>query len=150
MDSAQPRLLSQWMAPLVASIFIVLAVIVLWGEIYYSLFGVTASGEVIAFHAARARSMSIDAEVEVVLPEAVPFRWEVNDAFGTQHWEQGGQVPLLCARIHADHMSCVVDSLLDRYLFPLIALAIGAGVVLWTLRRRRAVSGAGIVDAQGP
>ncbi|HEY6254698.1 MAG TPA: hypothetical protein VIY51_02790 [Xanthobacteraceae bacterium] len=134
----QRRWLSSRMLPLIAAAFFVLATIQLWSEIYYSLIGVRTSGEVIEFHTSRARSISIVAEVEVDMPGVTPFRWEVDDPFGTQSWEPGGRVPLLCARIHADHMSCVVDSWLDRFLFPLIAIPIGVGVLLWLVKRRRA------------
>jgi len=137
MDSPQTRVLSFWMVPLVAGVLFVLAAINFWGELHYSLNGVHTSGQVIDFHASRTRSISIVAQVEVALPGVAPFRWDVDDAFGTQNWEPGGTVPLLCAHIHADHMSCVVDSWLDRFLFPLIVLMIGAGVFLWTLKRYR-------------
>jgi hypothetical protein len=126
------------MLPLIAGLFFVLATINLWSEIYFSLFGVRTSGEVIEFHASRARSISITAEIEVDMPGTAPFRWEVDDAFGTQNWEVRGTVPLLCARLHPDHMSCVLDSWLDRFLFPLIAISIGTGVLLWMVRRRHA------------
>jgi hypothetical protein len=132
---------------LVAGIFIALGAINLWGVLLYSLNGVRASGKVIEAHAAQARSVSIDARVEVELPGAAPFRWDVDDTFGTQNWEPGSTVPLLCTHIHADHISCVVDSWLDRFLFPSVVLAIGVGVMFWTLRRaHRSSRGAGGVN----
>ena len=137
MDSPQPRLFRSWIVLLVAGGFVALGAINLWGEALYSLNGVRASGKVIEAHAAQARSMSIDAKVEVVLPGVAPFRWDVDDTFGTQNWEQGGTVPLVCTHVHADHISCVVDSWLDRFLLPSLTLAIGAGVAFLTLRRRR-------------
>ena len=136
MDSPQRRRVSSWMTLLVAGVFVALGAVNLRGEILYSLNGVRASGNVIEFHAASSRSHSIVAQVEVALPGVVPFRWEIDDTFGTQKWEQGGTVPLLCAHIHADHVSCVVDSWLDRFLFPSIVFALGMGIVLWTLKRR--------------
>jgi hypothetical protein len=128
------------MSLLVAGVFAALAAINLWGEIHYSLQGIPTLGKVIEFHYTRARSNSIVAQVEVVIPGAPPFRWEVDDAFGTQNWEPEGTVPLLCTHIHADHLSCVLDSWLDRFLFPSIMLSISAGLVWWTLKR----SGAGV------
>jgi hypothetical protein len=136
-----PSRLSSWMILLVAGVFIALSAVNLWGELLYSLNGVPASGKVIEAHAAQARSATIEARVEVALPGIAPFRWDVEDTFGTQHWEPGGTVPLLCTHIHADHISCVVDSWLDRFLFSSIVLAIGVAVAVWTLKRR---SSAGI------
>lgn len=141
MDSPRPRLAS-WMVLLVAGILIALGGIDLWGGLLYSLNGVRASGKVIEAHAAQARSASIEARVEVVLPGVAPFRWDVEDTFGTRNWEPGSTVPLLCTHIHANHISCVVDSLLDRYLFPSAMFVIGAGVMFWTLKRRTATVGA--------
>jgi hypothetical protein len=125
------------MLPLIAGLLFVLATINLWSEIYFSLFGAQASGQVIEYHMSQARSISITADVEVDMPGVPPFRWEVDDAFGMQSWEVGGTVPLLCARLHPDHVSCVLDSWLDRFLFPLIAISIGVGALLWALKRRR-------------
>ena len=124
MESPKQRSSSSWIQLLVAAVFVVLGAINLWGEALYSLNGVRASGKVIEFHHTSARSASIVAQVEVALPGAAAFRWEVDDTFGMQDWEEGGTVPLLCTHVHADHMSCVVDSWLDRFLFPAIALAI--------------------------
>jgi hypothetical protein len=123
---------------LVAGVFIVLSAINLWAGMLYSLNGVRASGKVIEAHAASSRSASIEARVEVVMPGVAPFRWDVEDTFGTQNWESGSSVPLLCTHIHADHISCVVDSWPDRFLFSSIVFAIGVAVVFWTLKRRNA------------
>jgi hypothetical protein len=133
-------LLSMGMLLLVAVVFVALAAINLWGEAVYSLSGVPASGKVIEFHATQARSRSIVAQVDVVVPGAAPFRWEVDDTLGLESWEVGGSVPLLCAHIHADHLSCVIDSWTDRFLVPLIFLAIGAGAIGLVLRGRRAAA----------
>ena len=137
MESPRPRL-SSWMPLLIAGAFIALSAINLWAEMLYSLNGVPASGKVIEAHAAHSRSATIEARVEVALPGVAPFRWDVEDTFGTQHWEPGGTVPLLCTHIHADHISCVVDSWLDRFLFSSIVFAIGVAVAFWTLKRRSA------------
>jgi hypothetical protein len=128
----------------VGGLFVVLSAISLWGALIYSLQGVPATGQVVEFHKSQARGQSIDAQVVVHLPGVTPFPWDVDDALGMQHWEVGGSVPLLCAYVHADHISCVVDSGWDRFLLPSIMLAIGAAVVGvavgvrgWTGRRNR-------------
>jgi|SRR5215471_10335765 len=128
----------RWVLPAFGALLIASAALNLWGELHYSFGGVSAAGKVIEFHSSHSRSVSITAQVEVALPGAEPFRWEVDDAFATQHWEEGATVPLLCAHIHADHMSCVVDSALDRFLFPSIVLP--GGALLLFRRRRRSMA----------
>jgi len=133
----QGTFLSRWALPLFGAILIASAALNLWGELLYSFTGVAVAGKVIEFHPSRSRSISVVAEVEVALPGQEVFRWEVDDAFATQPWEVGATVPLLCARIRADHTSCIVDSALDRFLFPAVVLPIG-GVLLFRPWRRRA------------
>lgn len=126
-----------WVGLLVVATIVILAAINLWAELQYSLRGAPATGKIIAFHNAQSRSRSVQAEVEVALSGAAPFHWTVDDTFGTQNWQVGGPVPLLCTHIHVDHVSCVVDSWLDRFLFPLFVLTAAAGLLVWRLRRRR-------------
>jgi hypothetical protein len=125
-------------ALLVALAFVALAAVQLWGEAIYSLRGVRASGKVVEFHATSARSRSVEADVDVVLPGATPFRWQVEDTFGLQAWEEGGTVPLVCAHVHADHWSCVLDSWADRFLFPSVLLVAGVALLVRALTLRAA------------
>ena len=73
MDNPQPRPFRSWIALLVAGVFVALGGINLWAQMLYSMNGVRASGKVIEAHAASARSISIDAQVEVILPGVAPF-----------------------------------------------------------------------------
>ncbi len=119
----------------VASVFIVLVSVNLWGELQYSLRGHVASGTVVEFHRASARSRSVTAEVDVQLAGTPPFRWDVEDALGVEPWAEGGRVPLLCTRIHADHVSCVLDAWQDRYAVPLLLFAMSVLVLILVMRR---------------
>jgi len=47
-------------------------------------------------------------------------------------------VPLLCAHVHADHWSCVLDSWVDRFLFPTVMLVIGLALLVRALTLRPA------------
>jgi len=132
--------LATGIALLAALVFLGLSALMLWGQSIYSLSGVPATGKVVEFHAMSARSQSVEAEVDVALPGAAPFRWEVEDTFRLMHWEEGASVPLLCAHVHADHWSCVIDSLVDRFLFPACTLAVGIAALLLALRRPRAAA----------
>jgi hypothetical protein len=124
------------MAAAVASVVVVLAGVNLWAELQYSLYGRVASGTVVEFHHTSARSRSVTAEVDVQLSGTPTFRWEVDDSLGVESWEEGGRVPLLCTHIHADHWSCVLDDVWDRYPVPLAFLAVGILIVVVAMRRR--------------
>jgi len=134
--SQGPTLITRWMLPAIGALFLTVAAFSLWGALLYSVIGVRTSGKVIEFHQDQARSVSITGQVEVSMPGFETFRWEVNDPFGRQQWEEGGTVPLLCANVHSDHTTCVIDSLLDRFLFPMIALPIAALALFWWRRRK--------------
>jgi hypothetical protein len=114
-------------AVLVLGLFLVATqVLDLGAQVVYSTRGVHASGTVIEYHKTSARSVSVTGQVNVQMPGTPPFKWEVDDTFGRLDWQDGGTVPLLCTRLHADHMSCVGDSFVDRYVVTLGLLVLGA------------------------
>src|SRR5436305_1593185 len=47
----------------------------------------------------------------------------------------GGTVPLLCAHMHADHVSCVIDSYPQRYLWQIMLTFFGCGIAGWCVTR---------------
>jgi hypothetical protein len=126
-----------WMAAVIAGLFAVGALVNLSAQALYSLRGFPSAGKVLEFNRTSGRSASVVAQVMVATPGAAPFRWEVEDTFGLLDWREGGTVPLLCTHIHADHLSCVLDSPADRFLFPAVLLAFGGGVCAWSLGRLR-------------
>lgn len=137
--TSRPSPLFRMWIPLVAGgVIAALSGISLWGQSIYSMRGAPASGKVVEFHAASSKSKTIVAQVDVTAPGAAPFRWEVEDTFGLLHWEEGATVPLLCAHVHADHLSCVLDDWGDRFGFPVIAFAVGLAVLVLALRPRPA------------
>jgi len=95
-------------------------------QVVYSTRGVHASGTVIEFHKTSARSATVTGQVDVRMPGTPAFKWEVDDTFGQLPWQEGGTVPLICTRLHADHMSCVGDSFVDRYVVTIGLLLLGA------------------------
>jgi len=126
---------SAWLVVLIAGIFGVLGLIDVVAEALYDLKGSRASGEVLEFHAMSSRSRSIEVNVMAAPAGVAPFRWQVYDTLGLHTWNVGESAPLLCARIHADHVSCVLDSYADRYLFSLIMAVFGCGIAGWGARR---------------
>ena len=132
---------SPWLFVALAALFGVLGLIDVSAEILYDLKGARATGKVIEFHASSSRSNSVDATVLAAPAGVAPFQWPVHDTFGLHAWAVGEPAPLLCARIHADHVSCVLDSYADRYLFSGAMALFGCGLAGFgaarLLRRRR-------------
>ena len=136
-----------WLVVAVAAIFGVLGLVDVSAEILYDLKGNRATGQVLEFHAMSSRSQSIEATVMAAPAGVAPFRWQVHDTFGLHRWTVGETAPLLCAHIHADHVSCVLDSYVDRYVFSLVMVLFGGGIAAFgaarLLRRASAAPGAG-------
>jgi len=130
MDAATPvpnRRHPVWWAVLALGLFLVgTQLLDLGAQVLYSTRGVHASGTVVEFHRTSARSVTVAGQVNVQMPGAPAFKWDVDDTFGQLDWRDGGTVPLLCARLHADHVSCVGDSFVDRYVVTLGLLLLGA------------------------
>ena len=122
--------LSAWLVVLVAGIFGVLGLVDLVGQLLYEIKGAPASGTVVEFHSPP-RSHTVYAIVTATPAGVPPFRWEIEDSLGHYTWEVGATVPLVCARIHADHTSCVLDSYADRFLWPVVLVAFGGGIAAW-------------------
>jgi hypothetical protein len=129
---AQPASpLAAWLVVIVAGIIGVLGAVNLYAQVIYEWKGTRASGQVLEFHRASGHSRTIDATVLAAPPGVAPFKWDVEDTMGWHEWQVGQSIPLLCARIHADHVSCVIDSYPDRYLWTFIMLATGGGIATW-------------------
>jgi hypothetical protein len=71
------------------------------------------------------------------MPGGVTFRDEIDDEMGSQDWTTGGTVALRCTHFYADHWSCSADSGLSRFVFPLLFLIAGAGMVGWSITKIR-------------
>lgn len=139
-----------WLVVALATLFGVLGLVDVGAEILYDLKGSRATGKVLEFHAMSARSHSIEATVMAAPAGVTPFQWQVQDTLGLHEWTVGEAAPLLCARIHADHVSCVLDSYADRYLFSGAMALFGLGIAGFgatRLLRRRASAHPGVVGA---
>ena len=138
--------LTAWLVVAIAAIFGVLGLIDVGAEVLFDIKGTRATGQVLEFHAMSSRSRSIEATVMAAPAGVAPFKWQVNDTLGLHSWTVGESAPLLCAHIHADHVSCVLDSYADRYLFSLVMAVFGGGIAVFgatrLLRRNSAKSSA--------
>ena len=126
--AAPGRSLGPWMVVIIAGLFGVIGAVNLAAQVMYEVKGARTSGRVLSFERASARSRSVFAKVLVETAGVPPFKWDVEDTFGVHDWQEGGSVPLLCAHIHADHVSCVIDSYPNRYLWQIMLTLFGGGV----------------------
>jgi hypothetical protein len=125
-----------WILALVAAVIVILTVIDLGSEIYFSLRAQHETGTILSTERASGRSRSVYARVQVAPQGGPASSAEIHDTFGRHGWKEGDRVDLLCARIHADHVNCVVDAWLDRYVISLGVLAIVVALVWLRLRVR--------------
>ena len=61
---------------------------------------------------------------------------EVADTFGQASWVDGETVSLMCAKLRSGGTHCELDSVLDRWLLPLVFFVIGLGALWLSLRGR--------------
>ena len=154
MDAAKPisnRRHPVWWAILALGLLLLASQLLdLGAQVIYSTRGVRASGTVVEFHKTSGRSVTVAGQVNVQMPGTPAFKWDVDDTFGQLDWQEGGTVPLLCTRLHADHVSCVGDSFVDRYVVTLGLLLLGA-LLAWAsvkmLRNRDAATGPAVHEA---
>lgn len=135
--SARPTL-SRWIVVLVGLLVLSLGAINLVAEVKFSMSGEPAPATILATEGGIGKMHSITARANVAPRNATPFEVEIHDTLGNTHWKEGDKVEVLCAHIHADHLSCVADLWFDRYGFPAIMAIVGALVLLgvWKLRGR--------------
>lgn len=126
-----------WIVVLVGAVFAILSLVNLYAQVIYSFHGTEAPGVIMTTEKASARSHSVVAKVNVVPHDEQPLSTEIEDTLGVHDWKQGDSVPMLCTRLHADHVSCVANLWIDRYAFSLGMLGIGALALWGGLRRKR-------------
>lgn len=115
---------------LVGAAFVVLGAISLGAQVVYSLNGTPQSGTIVETEGGIGKIRSVTARVEVTGATARPFTVEVEDVLGRQGWKEGDAIQVLCTHIHADHLSCIANLWFDRFVFGLIATALGLAA-LW-------------------
>ena len=134
-----------WIFFLVVGVIAILALVDLVAQVNYSMSATREVGTITAVEGGIGRRQSVFAQASVVSSSAAPISVEIEDTLGIRGWKEGDSVPLLCTRLHADHVSCVFDSFLQRYWFPLTVLVIGGALVWLRLRHKRRLR-AGAVD----
>lgn len=134
--SGRPKVM-RWIVAFAGLVLFGLGALDIAAEMKYSLSGQRESATITSSETGGSRKRSIDAQANVTPRAGTPFVVDIHDTLGNQHWKEGDTLELLCARIHADHLSCVADLWFDRYAVPVIMLVIGTLMVLgvWQLRR---------------
>jgi hypothetical protein len=135
-QSSSTRRWPSWLILFIGGAFLLVGGVGLWGALDFSFRSVPATGRVIEHHTTGSRSASVIAQVEVTVAGARPFRTEVEDSLGAGTWVDGGTVTLVCTKVGRDYPNCMVDSLLDLWLWPLVFFGIGAIVVFFYVRTR--------------
>jgi hypothetical protein len=135
---AQPatRQARSWLMLLVGAIFALLGALMLWTAVDATLHAVPATAKVISTEGGIGRKRSVHAQVEVSIPGRKAARTEVEDALGIGSWTEGGTIDVVCTKLATGSPHCELDSLIDRWLFPVVIFAVGAGALWLALRRR--------------
>ena len=135
-SASSARRWPSWLILFIGGAFLLVGGVGLWGALDFSFRSVPATGKVIEHHTTGSRSASVVAQVEVTVAGARPFRTEVEDSLGAGTWVDGGTVTLACTKVGRDYPNCMVDSLLDLWLWPLVFFGIGVIVVFFYVRTR--------------
>ena len=125
-----------WLLLLFGAAFAVFGGIGIWSEADVSLRGVRATAKVIEVQGGIGKTKSVAANVEVGIPGQQRFRAEVHDTLGMETWTEGGSVEVVCAKLTTSFPNCELDSMLDRWLFPVLLFALGVAALWGALRRR--------------
>jgi hypothetical protein len=132
-----PRNARSWVMLLAGAVIALLGGIALWTAIDTTLHSAPATAKVISTEGGIGRKHTVYAQVEIVGPGQKVVRTEVEDTLGIGTWTEGSTVNLVCTRLRTGSPHCELDSLLDRWLFPVIFFAIGCLAVWGSLRRSK-------------
>lgn len=133
----QARQARSWIMLLVGCVFAVLSAISLWGAIDTTLHGIATSAKVIATEGGIGGKHSVHAKVEIVAPDRRRLRTEVDDSLGLGKWVEGGTIGVVCTRLATRSPHCDLDSVLDRWLLPVLFFAVGCGAIWLALRKAK-------------
>jgi hypothetical protein len=131
----QARQARSWVMLLVGCVFAVLSAISLWGAIDTTLHGIAMPAKVIATEGGIGGKHSVHAKVEIIAPDRRVLRTEVEDSLGLGKWVEGSTIGVVCSRLATRSPHCDLDSLLDRWLLPVLFFAVGCGAIWLSLRK---------------
>lgn len=120
-----------WTLVVAGAVLALFGAIGLWRACDAALHSVAITARVLEHHATSARSRSIVAEVEIDLADGRPSRVEIYDGLGMGTWEDAGTVQLSCMNLRSNDPQCELDSVLDRWLVPVMLFVIGTTAIWW-------------------
>ena len=133
--TARGSALSRWLPGVVGALLTLLGIVALQDSIRFSLSAVPATGRIVDFHKARARSASTDGHIDVALPGKPPRRTRLRDTYGRIEWRPSGLVPLRCSRVERDYPDCRIISWAELWLQPIAFFAIGSAILGYAIAR---------------
>jgi hypothetical protein len=126
-----------WVMLLVGCVFAVLSAISLWGAIDTTLHGIAMPAKVIATEGGIGGKHSVHAKVEIIASDRRRLLTEVDDSLGLGKWVEGGTIGVVCTRLATRSPHCDLDSVLDRWLLPVLFFVVGCGAIWLALRKAR-------------
>jgi hypothetical protein len=113
-------------------------------EINLNAHGSRAPGRVVDLVTLPGGGVGASAVLEVVPPDAPPFRVQVSRPSSLYDRDKGVTLNLVCSELRPEAKSCEVDTFADRWLTPVLLLVVGLPALAWgALRIRRRAPDAG-------
>jgi hypothetical protein len=100
-------------------------------EINLNANGLRAPGKVVDLVARPGSGVGASAVLEVVPPDAPPFRVQVSRPSSLYDRDKGSTLDLVCFELRPEAKSCEVDTFADRWLTPVLLLVVGLSVLAW-------------------
>jgi hypothetical protein len=111
------------------------ATVAAWHTVRYTLYGIPASGRVLAFRHPASRSMDTIVQLEVSVPGVATFREQIEDNFSTDDWDEGATtLSLRCIPAGSGHFDCGAGLGAIAFI-PLLLFLAGAVLLWWGLKR---------------
>lgn len=106
-------------------------------EINLNASGLRVPGRVVDLVTRPGSGVGASAVLEVVPPDAPPFRVQVSRPSSLYDRDQGVTLNLVCFELRPEANSCEVDTFADRWLTPVLLLVVGLPALAWGALRIR-------------
>ena len=125
-----------WATIAIGALVMLVATVAAWHTVRYTLYGIPASGRVLAFQHPTSRSMDTIVQLEISMPGVATFREQIEDNFNTDAWEDGTTaLSLRCIPVGAGRFDCGAG-LGAVAIIPLLLFVAGGVILWWGVRNR--------------